>query len=387
MKCIKYCVLFFFINCGIFKISCMNLIDNALNILNNVLDGFKLDGDDDVTKLLDLKNKIDDCIGVFEGLLGDKEAKNILNIEEIKKIFNNIDENDLNNDKSPTGIKKVLASSILFSGDKKTKNVEVNIDKEGKNIEKEDKLIFLFHGMGDNSGKFYSAIQDTIKGFSVVSVEYNGSSLSKLEDFINVLYGNYKDDIKNFTNIYILGYSFGCLIANKFRSKLLEKLKTEFPDRDRKVHFIFYKGFYDILGCPVYSQVVDMLKGFNELYETVCTPNKGFAFLKDRASDDGLADVTSNYKLLSESQQDTKFDIYPIVDTGHDADNNEITGALNKIEENIKNNPNINHVLFVSSENDKMVSEGGRMLFNALTRPQGSAGNGGGSDKSPDCCY
>ena len=341
--------------------------------VKNMLKNFKIQGKDDVEKLLYLQDNIKYFLGTLKGCFsGNKDVDKIL--EEIRKIFENIKKDDLETDNSPTGIKKVLASSILFSGEKKD-NFADDID-EGKN------LIFLFHGMGGNSKEFYDSIKGTFTNFSVVSVEYNGCSLSDLDNFIGDLYKKYNVNIKNLHKIYILGYSFGCLIANKFRSKLLE----EFQGQARKVHFIFYKGFYDILKCPVYIKVVNMLKKFNQLYGTI-HKDGDFAFLKDGASDDGLADVTSNYKLLSESQQGTQFDIYPIVYTGHDAVNNEITGALNKIEENIKNNPNINHVLFVSSENDKMVSEGGRMLFNALTRPQGSAGNGGGSDKSPDCCY
>ena len=274
---------------------------------------------------------------------------------------------------------------MLFSGDKKTKDVEVNIDKEADAINKEDKLIFLFHGMGDDSGKFYGAIQNEIAGFSVVSVEYNGSSLSNLDTFIGNLYRTYKGTIEKFHNIYILGYSFGCLIANKFRSKLLEEFRgNEFKGQDRKVHFVFYKGFYDISRCPLYTDVISRLIKFNQLYETMYE-NGGFGFLKDRASDNDLADVTSNYKLLSESRLDTMFSI-DYVSTHHNVFGNEIKEALENIEKSIKDNPNKNHVLFVSSENDEMVSEGGRMLFDALARPQGSAVEKIGK-QSPDCCY
>ena len=345
--------------------------------VKNVLKKFKIRGDNDVEKLLYLQGDIEYFLGTLKGCFSaNKDVDEILG--EIKKVFGNIKKEDLIAADSHAKIKEVLASSILFSGDR-CENVE-DIKNEGGN-----KLIFLFHGMGDNSADFHGAIQDTIKDFSVVSVEYNGSSLSNLDGFIDSLYGTYKGIIENFHNIYILGYSFGCLIANKFRSKLLE----EFKDQDRKVHFIFYKGFYNILRCHVYSQVVDMLKCFNELYEAACEPNTGFDFLKDGASDKDLAEVTSNYELLSESRPVTMFGIQNVL-TGHTVfgtGNSEITDALNEIEENIKNNPNINHVLFVSSENDEMVSYGGMMLYDALTRPQGSAVNGGGSDKSPDCCY
>lgn len=418
MKCIKCCVLFFFINCSIFKISCMNFFNNVKNgdidqminklgkfcgdagfggvgqkiikytteVGKKLLNNFKLDGNCDAEKLLDLKNKIGNFIPILKKLPGvkdDEDTKNIL--EEIRKIFGNIKKEDLEADNSPAGIKKVLASSMLFSGDKKTKDVEVNIDKEADAINKEDKLIFLFHGMGDDSGKFYGAIQNEIAGFSVVSVEYNGSSLSNLDTFIGNLYRTYKGTIEKFHNIYILGYSFGCLIANKFRSKLLEEFRgNEFKGQDRKVHFVFYKGFYDISRCPLYTDVISRLIKFNQLYETMYE-NGGFGFLKDRASDNDLADVTSNYKLLSESRLDTMFSI-DYVSTHHNVFGNEIKEALENIEKSIKDNPNKNHVLFVSSENDEMVSEGGRMLFDALARPQGSAVEKIGK-QSPDCCY
>ena len=366
------------------------IINYSAEEIKGMLKNFELEGGDDAAKLLNLQARIDNFIPILQnlGVKDNKDANNIL--EEIRKIFGNIKKEDLEADNSPAGIKKVLASSILFSGDN-SDDYKVNIDKKDKNIKKEDKLIFLFHGMGDDSGKFYGAIQDTIKDFSVVSVEYNKSSLSNLCDFIDRLYETYKCTIEKFHNIYILGYSFGCLIANKFRSKLLKKFQEEeFQGQDRKVHFIFYKGFYDILKCPLYIGVVSMLKSFNQLYEKAYDTGRGFAFLKDEDSDNELVDVTSNYKLLSESRPVTMFGIENVL-TGHTyfgVENSEITNALNKIEVNIKNNPNMNHVLFVSSKNDEMVSEGGMMLYDALVYTQGSAVQKvAEQQKSPDCCY
>ena len=271
-----------------------------------------------------------------------------INKQDADYILTNLLEIEDNKITDLKGIISYLASLILFNG-------KVSDDVKSKVVEKKDKLVILFHGMGDNAKNFYnSCYEDLSKDYDIVSVEYNNcGGLDNLDVFIKGKVEELKDTISEYDNIYIAGHSLGCFVANKFRKLLIKKFV------DRKIHFIFHKGFFDLTRTQIYKDLIDKIKGIIDLI-----------FLEDKELFYTiLANLTSNYQLLKDFTMNTKFDFLE-VKTGHNyIDLIDAFTIINSSEEGK------NKVLFVYSENDNMVGAGGLDLYNELLRIQSANGN------------
>ena len=333
MKKIKY---FIFLNVFInYNIFCMNF--NVESLINPILENIFGEGFyelSDKEKLLAVKNNISKILkplSPFLGLFG--LNKNMLKYS--LEILENIDVNKIPYDSG--GLKSYLASLILFSG-------EVSDDVKSEVVKKKDKIVILFHGMGDDAENFYKDCSNVFsKDYDIVSVEYNDcEGLGKLDGFIKGKVKELKNTISEYNNIYIVGHSLGCFVANKFRKKLIEEFA------DKKIHFIFHKGFYDLTKTPIYESI----KKFGRIIN--------LKFLTDEESDNVLANLTSNYQLLKDFTMNTKFDFLE-VKTGHnDIDLIDAFTIINSSEDGK------NKVLFVYSENDNMVGAGGKLIHDEL---------------------
>ena len=352
MKKIKY---FIFLNVFInYNIFCMNF-DNFGPIVDLMKIGLKDDPNKEVSlskltlesifgkdfaelsdkeKLLAVKNNIPKILKPFSPFLG-MFGLNENMLKYLLEILENIDVNKIPYDSG--GLKSYLASLILFSG-------EVSDDVKSEVVKKKDKIVILFHGMGDDAENFYKDCSNVFsKDYDIVSVEYNDcEGLGKLDGFIKGKVKELKNTISEYNNIYIVGHSLGCFVANKFRKKLIEEFA------DKKIHFIFHKGFYDLTKTPIYESI----KKFGRIIN--------LKFLTDEVSDNVLANLTSNYQLLKDFTMNTKFDFLE-VKTGHnDIDLIDAFTIINSSEDGK------NKVLFVYSENDNMVGAGGKWIFDKL---------------------
>ena len=313
-------------------------------------------GNNDIGKLIIFKSKIN--------LISPKIG---LNCDKIVDIFNKCNFEELKSC-DPTEIKSYILSTILFCGDQSEEDIIPN-NKEKNNV------VIMFHGMGDDTKKFQNdAFFNEENGFDKYVIAYNKcGDLNNLDVYINKKVEIYYEALKNYDQIFIYGFSMGCLIANKFRDALIKKIK----DNNKRIHFIFDKGFYDITKTQYYSETFSILKNFNSIFL--------LNFVDDTVSDNAIVELTSNFNILKNSGGN-KFKYF--IETTNANHKIASVDLLKKIYDQINKNENKTNdcIYFIDGgNNDEMVGSSPLRLYNALTNPIKEGGENV-QEGFLDCC-
>lgn len=313
-------------------------------------------GNNDIGKLKIIKEKLEPILLALKANCG-----------ILVKIFNECNFNELKNCK-PDEIKSYILSKILFCGDTGPDITPIKKDKE--------KVVIMFHGMSDNANSFQNNnFFNKKNGFDIYAIEYNNcDDLNEIDEYIEKQVESYYEALQQYDKIFIYGFSMGCFIANKFRGALIKKIN----DNNKRIYFIFDKGFYDITKTKHYHEVFKFLKKFNYILR--------LDFVDDTSSDNAIVELTSNFNILKNAGGNNIKYFIETTNVNHNAASDvllkNIYNQINKDE-----NKNNNCIYFIDGgNNDNMVGSSPLMLYNALTNSRKKQGGENGKEGFPDCC-